>query len=79
VTARRADAVELSVRSRRFTYGVRVNVPGFTASDDAFSVEPGGERRIELTHGESAAMPAGATITALNLAGRVPITLEESS
>ena len=79
VDASGADSVELCVRSRRFAYGVRVNVPGFTASDDAFSIEPGGERRIELTRGVAGAMPAGATITALNLAGRVPITMAEAS
>ena len=79
VTASGAEAVEVAVRSRRFAYGVRVNFPGFTASDDAFSVEPGGERRIELVRGGSGATAAAATLTALNLAGRVPITLEAAS
>jgi len=82
ITPRGADAFELSVRSRRFAYGVRVDVPGFTASDDAFSVEPGGERRIELERDNGAgagAAPAGAAIAALNLAGRVPIMMEEAS
>jgi beta-mannosidase len=63
---------ELNVASRRFAYGVCVNVPGFSASDDAFSVEPGGGRRITLTPIHAGATPAG-TLTALNLAGRVPI------
>jgi hypothetical protein len=43
---------------------VRVHAP---ASDDAFCVEPGGERVIRL-HGE----PPTA-ITALNLSGSVPV------
>ena len=40
--------VELRVRSCRLLYGVRLQVPGFDSSDDAFSVEPGGERRVRL-------------------------------
>ncbi len=79
VTETDTETVELTVRSRRFAYGVGVNAPGFTASDDAFSVEPGGERRIELRRGDAGAELAGATITALNLAGRVPIMLKEDA
>jgi beta-mannosidase len=66
-------AWDLRINSRRFAYCVRVNVPGFSASDDAFSVEPGGGRTIRLTGLEDGATPAG-TLSALNLSGHVPIT-----
>ena len=50
-TAASPDAdgrVSLTVTSRRLAYGVRIHAPGFVPSDDAFSVEPGGSRRIRL-------------------------------
>jgi beta-mannosidase len=65
-------AWDLAINSRRFAYCVRVNVPGFKASDDAFSVEPGGSRTIRLTGSQEGARPAG-TLSALNLSGHVPI------
>jgi beta-mannosidase len=68
------DRFVLTVRTRRFAYGVRVLVPGFRASDDAFSVEPGGERRVVLARVTGSDEPAGA-VTALNLNGRVPISV----
>jgi beta-mannosidase len=73
LTQSRDGAAELSVRARRFLYGVRVEFPGFCADDDAFSVEPGGERRVALTAIAGHSPGAGGAITALNLAGRVPI------
>ena len=63
----------LTVRTRRFAHGVRVHVPGFDPSDDAFSVEPGGERRIELTRAAGDAPADRGALTALNLIGRVAI------
>jgi beta-mannosidase len=59
----------LKVSSTRFAYGVRAVVPGFRADDDAFCVEPGGERVIPLRR-VSEASGAG-SLTALNLDGRV--------
>jgi beta-mannosidase len=76
---------KLTVSSKRLLYGARVAIPGFEASEDAFSVEPGHERELELTRSTGAAgpaspggptgaaSPAGGSITALNLAGRVAI------
>jgi beta-mannosidase len=64
--------VRMTVRSRRLAYGVRVHAPGYTPDDDAFSVEPGGSREVDLR----ALVPAahfGGEISAINLAGRVPI------
>lgn len=77
VTGTHGNVSLLSVRTRRFAYGVRVLVPGFRPADDAFSVEPGGERQIELRQvSESAALEGGA-LTALNLSGRVPILVTD--
>jgi beta-mannosidase len=67
------DSASLTVSSRRFLYGVRPSVPGFSAEDDAFCVEPGRTRVVGLRRiaaGDDA--PRG-SITALNLDGRVPI------
>jgi beta-mannosidase len=63
----------VTVRSERLLYGARIVVPGFVPEDDAFIVEPGHARMITLrrTGGETGG-GAGA-LTALNLAGRLPI------
>ncbi len=63
----------LTVSSRRLAYGVRVWVPGVDASDDAFSVEPGGERMVLLRSRDPGADFSGGSLTALNLSGRIPI------
>jgi beta-mannosidase len=72
-----ADPV-VTVSSRRFAYGVRVRIPGFAASDDAFSVEPGHARQVTMTalDGEPAESDGGGTVTALNLAGKVAVGYE---
>ncbi|MDQ6803604.1 MAG: glycoside hydrolase family 2 protein [Actinomycetota bacterium] len=67
---------KLSVSSERLLYGVRVTVLGFEPADDAFSVEPGHRRELELTRRTDAAGPATGSITALNLSGRVVIERE---
>jgi beta-mannosidase len=75
---RSADGtLSLRVRSRRFAYGVRVHAPGFTPADDAFSVEPGGERIVALRARAGASAYAGGALTALNLDGRVRIQTPE--
>ncbi|GAC1318310.1 MAG: glycoside hydrolase family 2 protein [Thermoleophilaceae bacterium] len=66
-------SIFLTVRSQRLAYGVRVEVPGFEPSDDAFSVEPGRERLVQLRERASDASFAGGSLTALNLRGRVRI------
>jgi beta-mannosidase len=65
---------ELTLRSRRLAYGVRIHVPGFLPADDALCVEPGVPRTVALraAAGSGEAAPGG-TLTALNLAGRVAI------
>jgi len=72
------EPVELQIRAECFVYGVRVQVPGFQVADDAFSIEPGGERRIALTLVDGAQRGGDGTLTALNLAGRVPIMVSEA-
>jgi beta-mannosidase len=63
------DDLRLTVRTRRLAYGVRIHAPGSTLSDDAFSVEPGGEHTVRVRG------PAGAIeLSALNLRGRVAVT-----
>jgi beta-mannosidase len=64
---------KLTVSSQRLLYGVRVTVPGFEASDDAFSVEPGHARSVVLRRRSEAAGPPAGSVTALNLSGRVAI------
>ena len=66
----------LHVRSDRLAYGVRVRIPGFTPSDDAFSVEPGGERVVPLRPLKADATFAGGALTAVNLRGTVPVVDE---
>ncbi len=65
--------VRLTVASRRLAYGVRIHVPGFATSDDAFSVEPGGTRIVTLTPLAPGAAFTGGGLSALNLRGRVTI------
>jgi beta-mannosidase len=77
VGASAGEPPRLTVASSGFAYGVRVTIPGYEASDDAFSVEPGHERVLALTPiGDPGAIPAG-TLTALNLHGRVRIAAPE--
>ncbi len=65
--------IRLTVASRRLAYGVRIHVPGFATSDDAFSVEPGGTRTVALTPLTPDAAFPGGNVSALNLRGRVTI------
>jgi beta-mannosidase len=65
--------VQLIVESRRLAYGVRIHVAGYRSTDDAFSVEPGGARRIDLHPVSRDVTYAGGQLTALNLAGHVAI------
>ncbi|HEY7934772.1 MAG TPA: hypothetical protein VID48_13195, partial [Solirubrobacteraceae bacterium] len=73
-------ALSLMLRSRRLAYGVRVNVPGFHPADDALTLEPGVARTLALSPLDDNGGPPGqarleappdATLTALNLRGRV--------
>jgi beta-mannosidase len=49
VSARRSgEGVAVDVSSRRGVRAVRLRAPGWEPSDDAFDVEPGGQRTVEL-------------------------------
>ncbi|MGH2867777.1 MAG: glycoside hydrolase family 2 protein, partial [Solirubrobacteraceae bacterium] len=63
------DAPVLTVTSRLFAYGIRVNVPGCVPEDDAFSVEPGHSRQVKMRR-ISDEEPSAGSLSALNLAGR---------
>ncbi len=65
--------VALRVSSLRLAAGVRVRAPGFEADDDAFCVEPGGERALLLAPREPNQTFAGGTLAAVNVRGSVPI------
>ncbi len=67
------DTMAVEIRSDRLAYGVQVHAPGFDASDDAFTVEPGGSRTIRLTARRPGATLHGAQLGAVNLHGRVGI------
>jgi beta-mannosidase len=71
---RTPEGAVVRVTSRRFAYGVRVAIDGWGASDDAFGVEPGHERRVVLRPTLGAVKrPAGATLRAINLRGSVQV------
>lgn len=74
-----ADGVLISLRTERFAYGVRVHVPGFIPDDDAFCIEPRGEPTLLVRPRASDSVFAGGWLTALNLAGRVPLASEGAS
>jgi len=65
--------LRMTVSSRRFAYGVRVEVPGFRPDDDAFSVEPGGSRTVVMRPIAAGNQFEGGRLSALNLAGRVEV------
>ena len=68
-------AVRLAVTSRRLAYGVRIHAPGFRSSDDAFSVEPGATRYVDLHAAAPGAVFKGARLGALNLSGSVAVAI----
>ncbi len=60
--------VEVKVATRRFAQGVRLAAPGFRPAEDAFPIEPGGERTV-LLQGEGDF--SGGVLSGANLAGSV--------
>jgi beta-mannosidase len=65
----------LTVTSRRLAWGVRMQLPGFFADDDAFSIEPGHARVVTARACTSHRSFSGGTVTALNLRGTASIEL----
>jgi beta-mannosidase len=69
-------AMRLTLTSRRLAYGVEIHAPGFLASDDGFSIEPGGERLVTLLPNGSDDSTEPGRISAVNMSARVKIALE---
>ncbi|HTU78126.1 MAG TPA: hypothetical protein VMF09_05135 [Solirubrobacteraceae bacterium] len=66
----------LSIASRRLAYGVAIHAPGFLASDECFSIEPGGERALTLRALAPEASLQDVRIAAVNMSGRVKIAVQ---
>jgi beta-mannosidase len=74
------DLATVTLTARRLVYGARIRVPGFVADDDAFSLEPGHSRAIELRRADGAAPPLGrGALTALNLRGQMTLEPDEAA
>jgi len=69
--------VLLRVHARKLAYAVRVRVPGFIPGEDAFSIEPVGERLVSLLPRTPETTYAGGTVAALNARPAAPIEAEE--
>jgi len=67
--------VRLTISSRRLAYGVAIHAPGFQASDDGLSIEPGGQRSVTLRPVSAECSLQDARIAAVNMSGRVKIAL----
>ncbi|MEZ4439150.1 MAG: hypothetical protein R3B72_08675 [Polyangiaceae bacterium] len=66
--------VVVTVSSRRFAYGVVIDVPGYLPTDDGFHLPPGGQRIVKLTRTPTAKRIAG-RVSALNGQADARITL----
>ena len=65
----------IRLTARRLVYGLRIVANGGRPADDAFSLEPGGERTVLLLPDPArGAELAEGFVTALNLAGDLPIS-----
>jgi beta-mannosidase len=75
VSARQESSrsVAIGLRSTRVAHGVRLDTPGFTADDDAFTLEPGRDRAIRLHSSAETVRFGGGSLTALNLDGEIRI------
>jgi beta-mannosidase len=72
-TALEDGAFLLEIESRRLAYGVRVDAPGFLASDDGFFIEPAATHTVTVRPiGEGRAL-AGARLAALNMRGHLQL------
>ena len=67
------ESATVTVASRRLAYGVRLHVPGFVAEEDAFGVEPGHARTIQLRRTDDRGEMRGGRLTALNLSGHIQL------
>jgi beta-mannosidase len=69
------DRATLELRAERLVHGLRIDVPGFTPSDDAFDLEPGRARRIDLRATAPGTARRIGRLTATNMSGSVEVAL----
>jgi len=74
LAGRGADELVARLSSRRFAYGVRFHSQGLIPADDAFSIEPGGERLIGLRRRPGWSGALEVCLSALNLRGEVVLS-----
>ncbi|MGO9761027.1 MAG: glycoside hydrolase family 2 protein [Solirubrobacteraceae bacterium] len=67
--------VRLELSSRRLAYGVHIHASGYLASDDGFSIEPGGVRSVTLRPSGTEASRENGTVGAVNLYGRLELAV----
>jgi beta-mannosidase len=65
--------VRLTLSCVRLVYGVEIHTPGFLASDDGFSIEPGTARVVTLRPTGTEGSPQDGRIGAINMNGRIKI------
>jgi beta-mannosidase len=68
-----AGGVELILEAARCVHGVRIEAPGLEPDDDAFSLEPGRARTVNLRAIGSGSDAAPITIRAINMQGSVAV------
>jgi beta-mannosidase len=73
VVASGEDRTTVELCTRRIAHGVRLVVPGFTPDDDAFDLEPGHARRIDLRPDQPVTPFRGGRVTAVNVVGELGI------
>jgi len=69
--------VQLALSSRRLAYGVRIHAPGHRPSEDCLSIEPGVDRLLTLRPSGPEGSLQSATLSAVNMHGRVGILVED--
>jgi beta-mannosidase len=67
--------ITVRLAARKLVHAVRLELPGFDAEDDAFSIEPGHGRKIEFQRraGADDTTPRRLTVTAANLVGAIEV------
>jgi beta-mannosidase len=73
ITSGESGRLELELEARRLVNGVRLDVGGFVAADDAFTIEPGHARRVDLVPAPPGSLFLGGRVTAINLAGSLEV------
>jgi beta-mannosidase len=76
VTLLPGGSVLVELTSRRLAHGVRVHAPGFRASEECFTVEPGRTHRVILAAAGPGSHEPEMSVTALNMHGRIRAKLD---